>query len=52
MMYSVLFELGTHAQLLGVWEELRGGIGAWLAARTRPNTHLHLASQQVSTLCF
>lgn len=37
---------GTHAQLLGVWEELRGGIGAWLAARSRPSSHLHLASQQ------
>lgn len=31
---------GTHAQLLGVWEELRGSIGAWLSARTKPHGHL------------
>lgn len=49
MIHVELFATGTHAQLLGVWEELRGGIGAWLAARTRPHAHLHHASQQVLT---
>ncbi len=27
---------GTHAVLLGVWEELRQSIGAWLDVRQRP----------------
>lgn len=35
---------GTHAILLGVWEELRAAIGAWLDVRARP------ASQQSAAL--
>lgn len=35
---------GSHAVLLGVWEELRQAIGAWLDVRQRP------AAQQTAAL--
>jgi hypothetical protein len=36
---------GTHAVLLGVWEELRQAIGAWLDVRQRPQAQQNAALQ-------
>jgi hypothetical protein len=36
---------GTHAVLLGVWEELRQAIGAWLDVRQRPQLQQTAALQ-------